>query len=212
MKTICLIADMVNSQEIIERKKIQEQLKEVLNQINGSSRQYLLSPYTITLGDEFQAVYSQFTTIIKDIINILFVMYPIQIRFSISYDELSTEINNEKALGMDGPAFYSARKNLEIIKREKKSIISLSEKDNPVFSIARSALNIFSNQLNRWNKTTVGCLYYLLADVPKKNILNEITKEVQVKERMIYKAISAYDLEEYKSELENITRHLNGCL
>ena len=81
MKKIVLIGDIVDSKSISERGKIQSQLNTVFKKINNDK--LLLSPYTITLGDEFQAVYSKADSVFNHIWQISLAIYPLKIRFSI---------------------------------------------------------------------------------------------------------------------------------
>ena len=57
MNVVALIADIVDSRAIPERARFQRSLKTTLAAVNKRSRRSLLSPVTLTLGDEFQAVY-----------------------------------------------------------------------------------------------------------------------------------------------------------
>lgn len=104
MNSIVIIADIVDSKKISARKEVQLTLKDVLIQINHDSENGILSPFTITLGDEFQAVYRCSATLIKDLFLILVKLFPVRIRFSIGFGKISTEINEHEAIGMDGPA------------------------------------------------------------------------------------------------------------
>lgn len=56
MNYIAIIGDIVNSKQTSNRSSIQERLKQQLNRINHSFAQDFASPFTITKGDEFQAL------------------------------------------------------------------------------------------------------------------------------------------------------------
>lgn len=56
MNYIAIIGDIVNSKQTSNRSSIQERLKQQLNRINHSFTQDFASPFTITKGDEFQAL------------------------------------------------------------------------------------------------------------------------------------------------------------
>lgn len=55
MQYFCVIADLVDSRLLSDRREFQQLLKEKLKDVSAESSG-LVSPYTITLGDEFQAV------------------------------------------------------------------------------------------------------------------------------------------------------------
>ena len=67
MQVLVLIADIVESRSIPNRAVYQRKLQELLHTINSRSRQNLLSPYTITVGDEFQALYRNTYGLFSDV-------------------------------------------------------------------------------------------------------------------------------------------------
>lgn len=101
MKKLALIGDLVESRNVGDRKKSQTKLKRKLTSINEKNRS-LLSPLTITLGDEFQGLYKNADEIFFNIYDILLAIYPVKVRFSLGVGEISTVINKENAIGMDG--------------------------------------------------------------------------------------------------------------
>ncbi len=56
MNYIALIGDIVNSKQTSNRSNTIEHLKQQLNSINHSFAQDFASPFTLTKGDEFQAL------------------------------------------------------------------------------------------------------------------------------------------------------------
>lgn len=53
---IAIIGDLISSKTITNRPKSQKQLQNLLNQINKKYKELLKSAFTITTGDEFQAL------------------------------------------------------------------------------------------------------------------------------------------------------------
>jgi hypothetical protein len=205
MNVVCLIADLVRSRDIEDRRNFQNELKRQLDELNATSSKHLLSPYTITLGDEFQAVYKDFMPVFTDISQIIWVVYPTRIRFSLSLDILSTDINPNESLGMDGPAFYSARAQLNELKSYEKTIIAVSTKENKNARLINKGLVMFSNEYETWNRTAVGCFISLMRD---KNI-KDMENIVNVKERMVYKAIANNHIKDYVDFLKLIPEFLD---
>ncbi len=201
MKVICLIADIVESRLISERGELQKTLQKGLTTLNERSRSNLLSPYTITLGDEFQAVYSSYRSVFQDIGSILVNVYPHRIRFSLSCGELHTEINPKEALGMDGPAFYGAREKLLALKKKAHTIIAVSDSSRSDIDILNSGLLMFSNELSRWKGTTVACFDALMRGKTVRNM----TADAQVSARMLYKSIESNNLRDYVEFLRILT-------
>ena len=77
MKVVVLIADIIESREIEDRSGFQEDLVRCLTAINTKSYT-LLSPYTVTLGDEFQAVYATGAEVLDHIIDIQAQLFPVR--------------------------------------------------------------------------------------------------------------------------------------
>ena len=118
MQYIALIGDIVDSKGQARRGDLQRTLAAELKRISERSKSKLASPYTITLGDEFQAVYKSADNVFLDIFSILAELAPgAEARFGIGVGELTTAINPKQALGMDGPAFHRARDAISILKK-----------------------------------------------------------------------------------------------
>lgn len=89
----------------------------------GSS---ILSPLTVTLGDEYQGVVKS----LRDALEIIFFQErlrltldePIELRYAIHDGPIETEINREIAWGMLGPGLTKARELLDVAKTEKKRV------------------------------------------------------------------------------------------
>ncbi len=116
MNKIVLIGDIISSKKIKDRSAVQKKLNNAFKKINSSNKN-IISPYTITLGDEFQAVYNSADKLFKDIWQIGAALYPEQSRYSIAVGDITTKLNKAQAIGMDGPAFYFARKGLDELKQ-----------------------------------------------------------------------------------------------
>ncbi len=120
---------------------VQKSLSAMIQSINSEKRPSILSPLTITLGDEFQGVAKS----VADGINILINMEkyrlshqtPYRMHFVLLEGEIDTEINTKTAYGMLGSGLTSARELLSSKKRDRKR-----------FEI-RLQDAFLSNQLNR---------------------------------------------------------------
>jgi hypothetical protein len=192
MDVFVLIADMIKSKEIEDRNTFQKEMERCLEDVSKSSDS-ILSPYTITLGDEFQAVYKSGKDIIKDISFILTKVHPVQIRFAVSFDKINTDINREKSIGMDGPAFHAARNGLNGLKKINYSIIqfygiSFDDKD-----IVNTSLNLAMSIMADWKKNTMVIFNELLRHKPVKKIVPLL----DITERGIYKHINTQKLRNF---------------
>ncbi len=206
-KYIVLIGDIEASKDLneTERYKVQEQLKNVLKELNSTCED-IESPYTVTLGDEFQAVFSRADKLFIHAWKILAALYPVKVRFSFGIGEITTSINKQQSLGMDGPAFHIAREGIEFLK-ESGFIFKLSVQgqDHTVLSALNNSLYLFSDQVRAWNKNRLSILYML--EIGKN--YKEITKKLGISEPAFYKNKEAASLEVVLNFCNNITEIIN---
>lgn len=117
-----IIGDLINSKKLPteDRAAIQERLRTLLNGVNEKFSLFLVSPFLMTLGDEFQGVLTAAEPALEiiDFLGQNLMELPIQIRYGIGIGELSTNVNREQALGDDGPAYHHARQGIEQLKKE----------------------------------------------------------------------------------------------
>lgn len=189
-KYIVTIGDVISSRKVKKRNDLQNILLDVFNDLNTPGYEnHLVSPYTITLGDEFQSVYEKADCLFLDSIRILEKTFPQKIRFSFGIGEISTDINREQSIGMDGSAFYYAREGIVNLKDQRgnyKFKISGLE-DTELEKLFNNALYIFSNLLEGWNKNR----YFILRSIMEGKAVKEIAKELRLTETAIY--MNLYD-------------------
>src|SRR4051794_22304060 len=82
MKVIAIIGDIVASKALQRRAAFQRRLAATLAATNRANAA-LASPYTITLGDEFQAVYRSADRLWIDVVEILAAIHPVEARFAL---------------------------------------------------------------------------------------------------------------------------------
>jgi hypothetical protein len=109
MKYLILIGDIVESKKIPQRKKFQTEFQKLIQNINAEHRDKIVSPLTITLGDEFQGLLKDPKDLFVIIHHIQSSFQRITFRFALSVGNISTNINRETAIGMDGSGFHDAR-------------------------------------------------------------------------------------------------------
>ena len=208
MEVIAIIADIVRSKKIEDRKNFQLKLKNELDKVNISSNG-IISPYTITIGDEFQAVYNNGENILNDIINLLTIMQPVKIRFAIGFSTIETEINSQEAIGMDGPAFHVARNGINELKKNKYSLIQFYGKHFSKKPLINNGLKYSMSIMDDWKKNTLLIFNELLKGKPIK----EIVPIVKISQRGVYKIIETHnlvDLKNYFFSMEDELKNLKG--
>ena len=208
MQYLALIGDIVGSKQLPGRDAFQTELAAFLKE-TSSRNPALISPYTITLGDEFQAVYKSADTLFADTFSIMCQIHPAQARFAVGVGGISTEINRKQALGMDGPAFHRAR---EAITELKKTSFLLRLQGDPAneaghdrWQLINHLLNLVSHGMDGWSRNRLRIMQGLL----KGESVAALEKELRISNVAVYKNINAAALDEVKGVCDEITRILN---
>ena len=114
--------DIVGSRKIENRENFQEGLISYFNELNLKYNDILVSPITITLGDEWQIVLNKpeesYNLVNK--IRFFLLKHSVQVYSGIGIGEISTLVY-ESPLKMDGEAFILAREALNIAKDRNNS-------------------------------------------------------------------------------------------
>ncbi|HDZ14620.1 hypothetical protein LCGC14_1771970 [marine sediment metagenome] len=117
-----LMGDIVGS-STYKASKLRREFKQIVSSCNKTFEREILSPYTITLGDEFQGV----TRSLRGLFDAVFYLEEIsllkRLKFKMRYaglhGEIDTPINRMKAHGMMGAGLTRAREMLTAKRRGK---------------------------------------------------------------------------------------------
>ena len=112
---LALIADVIDSKMVQARFNLQKQLEETLQKMNGLFADYLASCFTLTLGDEFQALLKMNAPVFQIIDTLRSELSPTQLRFGIGLGEIVTAIDPLQSIGADGPAYWNARAAINLV-------------------------------------------------------------------------------------------------
>ncbi|MEX0722838.1 MAG: SatD family protein [Gracilimonas sp.] len=122
-KHYILMADVVSSSEY-EAESLRKQLKELTERCNKQLSKNILSPYTITLGDEFQGIATSLEAAIEAFFffeeETLRKQYDFKLHYALHYGKIDTRINPDIAYEMMGPGLTRARELLASKKRGRK--------------------------------------------------------------------------------------------
>lgn len=186
---LVLIGDIVSSRKIKDRGKVQQTLQQTVQNLNVKGKAQLASPYTVTIGDEFQAVFANADGIFYDILNVLKTLYPIKLRFSLSVGDILTDINPKEAIAMDGPAFYLARDNIESLKKQGY-LLDLVMENERATKLSRLTLKLLSTMIALWKPNRFEIFEGIYNNKPVKTIAEELDISVQA----VYKNIEEGEL------------------
>jgi hypothetical protein len=207
MKHLVLIGDLVGSRQSGERAALQRRLQRAVQAVNLRRQSLLASPMTITLGDEFQAIYRGGGTVFADIFFLLHALAPVRVRFALAVGEIVTPLNRERAIGMDGPAFHQARDLLTELKGDAR-LLGLAGAKEDIARLAKPVLAVLSGQIEGWREKRLQLMAGLLDDSSS----TELAKVAKITPRAVNKNIRAADLDEWKSILSEFSRALDDAL
>lgn len=205
---MAVIADIVESRGIPNRSDFQRRLKQLLDEHNTRADESLLSPFTLTVGDEFQAVHSRFDRPFRDLIDILVALYPYRLRVAMAYGSLSTAINPTAALEMDGRAFHDARDVLEELKKERRSIVQVSAAGQVDTAMANLCLRLWANAMESWRENSLW-IFRLMLNGDKTD---EIAQRRAITRRAVNKNIAAHHLGDYVEAVRMVAAELDAGL
>ena len=206
-RNIVLVGDLVASRRIAERSAVQERLRACLRQLNSKKREGLVSPYTITLGDEFQAVFSTPDRLFRDALTVLIALYPVEVRFSFAIGEISTVINTKQAIGMDGPAFHEARATIDRLKKTK-SLFAIASPDGAGLTLINQSLALVSHMIGKWPRNRLE----LLRGLTENHTVKQLARDLRVTDKAVYKSIDAGAIRTIVPLLEEIITGLRKIL
>jgi hypothetical protein len=109
------MGDIISSQKY-DGTELMVAFKQLVLDCNQDLGQCMLSPYTITLGDEFQGIAKSLLCSVQSLFyieeEILRRELPFQLRYVVHYGEIDTPLNPAIAYGMVGPGLAKARELL----------------------------------------------------------------------------------------------------
>ncbi|MCJ7626449.1 MAG: SatD family protein [Anaerolineaceae bacterium] len=205
-KVVVLIGDVVGSRKIHERDAFDNILSETLDILNCQNP-HILSPYTITIGDEIQAVFSRADDLLSDVISIMAAIHPQKMRFSFGIGTLINPVNPIRAIGMDGPAFHDARDGIMALKKTT-NLLAIDGVDIPRIHLLRQMLFLISHRMRKWHKTRFQVMAMLQRGTPVK----EIAALLDVSDQAVYKNIQTGALEVINELFIEIEAILNEYL
>ena len=112
---LALIADVIDSKTVQERLDLQKQVEKTLQKMNELFGDYLASRFSLTLGDEFQALLKVDAPVFQIIDTLRSELTPTQLRFGIGLGEIVTAIDPLQSVGADGPAYWNARAAINFV-------------------------------------------------------------------------------------------------
>lgn len=203
MRYHIVMGDVVAS-SALEARVLRKELKALVSACNDANRKQILSPLTITLGDEFQGVAASLTAAIQLILFLeeqtLKRNLPFRLHYVAHFGNIETAINPDIAYEMLGPGLTRAR-----------SILATKMKNRPRFTFAYDD-ELTANTLNdlffvlehisaRWHEQD----YALIYDMINLDSDREVAEKNGRDRSLVWKRRSTLRISEYRHQKRAIT-------
>lgn len=202
------MCDIIGSRNLDQALTI-EHFKKCTSYINKKYSNILLSPLTITLGDEFQGVIQKLNDTIEIIIDLEeFIIennFKFKLRYVVNYGKIQTEINNKIAYEMLGEGLTNARAIINDMKNSSSRfnfIIDNTEKG----VIINNSFIILQNIIDKWK---ISKDYELISNFFKFKDYKIIAEKMNKERSLIWKREKSLNLSSYNASkiiLKNITK------
>lgn len=145
-----LMADVVSSRNLAPMS-LAEDLKRIVNETNSKLGNLILSPLSVTLGDEFQGLCDSLDATIQVVLHlereILRNNRAFSLRYVIQEGKIETTINTDISYGMLGEGLTIARNTLNN-KSQNRATVQCHLKDRKRQLLLNYVFNIFTNVWN----------------------------------------------------------------
>ncbi|HEL2401545.1 TPA: DNA-binding protein [Streptococcus suis] len=184
MNYIAIIGNIIHSKQVSQRSNTIEGLKQQLHSINYSFSQNLASPFTLTKGDEFQALCKPNPHIFLMIDQIQLAFHDqLEIKFGIGLGEILTAIDPRQSIGVDGPAYWEAQKALKVIQDKDdygSSLVAFSSEYKQIDRVINPLLTSSDFIKATWNSSQTDLFEFLISN----KIYQEEFKQKPISEKM----------------------------
>lgn len=199
-----VIGDIIGSRRLTDRRIVQERFLAVAEKANSLYKADIASPFTVTIGDEFQVLLKTAHCAPAIIEYVAREMTPVGLVFGIGIGTIVTAVNPSLAIGMDGPAFHFARGAVEQAKKKKPRVIYQS--DLPGMEMINSLNYFIESCTKRRTKRQQQVLTYLSENYTQE----EIASRLGIRQQSVFDIINAAYLSEVESAKRSILLHLQA--
>lgn len=125
---VTIICDIKNSRLLENRHDFQLYLIDVLKECNTLFKDYIVAPFIITLGDEWQGLLKENSPYLE-ILDFFKSKLPSNVKFytGIGIGEITIHNFELTVNQLDGPSFHLARKAIKYAKRNQCSLVVIQD-------------------------------------------------------------------------------------
>jgi SatD family (SatD) len=189
-----LMADVIDSRKY-KGKAVAIGLAKIVEKINIEFKKEIISPLTVTLGDEFQAVVKTEETSVKIILRIEELIienkFLFKLRYASNAGKIETAINKNIAYGMLGEGLTKTREILNNAKKENERFFFSGKR----VDFLNNLFIVFSSFVDSWKQKDYSTIALFLNefDYKKVALANNYTASAMWKKRKSLK-INEYNI------------------
>lgn len=189
-----LMGDIVGSEQSHSPDRLHALFNRIITDQNATGPASILSPLTITLGDEFQGLVRNLAAsvpIMRDI-RLEFLLDGIECRFALGATVLQTSVNSERAWNMMGTGFAGTREKLN--EKRDDVLYRFFLPSEPSVEIALEALGASLTSIERkWTARQLSDIAELLSG----KSVQEVARLRNVSAHSVYKVRSSGEFDLY---------------
>lgn len=198
MEVPILMADIIKSSKK-DSEQLMSSFKDTINTINERNDK-LMSPLTITLGDEFQGIVETVYDAIKIIFQIeeyiLQNQFDFKLKYVLNFGKIDTKINTSIAYEMLGEGLTTARERLNKLKKEdERFLILLSAGQSQLETLLNKLFIIYQNLVDSWKPKD----YLIVSEFIKKVDYKSVAKKIGIDESNAWRRRRSLNIKEYET-------------
>lgn len=205
-----LMADIVDSRKYNSTVIIIE-FKRIVSIINQRWKNEILSPLTITLGDEFQCIINTTENAIKIIFDIeeeiIKTNQNFKLRYVLNFGKIDTQINKDIAYEMLGEGLTVAREKLNSLKTSKNRFQIITNQNSSAQLIMNDLFKIYENFIDNWKISE----YHIVKEFLLNKPYQEVAEKLDINISSSWRRQKSLNIEEY-SICKNLILKLNTLL
>jgi hypothetical protein len=205
-----LMADIIDSRKV-NSKNLMFDFKNIVNSINAKWSKEILSPLTITLGDEFQGIINSTENVFKIIFDIEEIIIKkslnIKLRYVVNLGKIDTMINNKIAYEMLGEGLTLAREKLNELKSNRNRFQIITKQNIIAQDVMNDLFKIYENYVDSWKHNE----FYIVNEFLQGNNYKVVAEKLNVNISSSWRRQKSLNIEEYLL-CKKIILNLNSIL
>lgn len=202
MRYPIIMADVVESRKANQTLLIKD-FKNIVQFMNKKWNTSILSPLTITLGDEFQGVLKDMNSCYKMVFDIEeFIIensMGLKLRYVLNYGSIETPINKNMAYEMLGQGLTDSREQLNKLKSKPQRFLVFSNKNEKKTNILNELFFLYGSYVDSWKLKE----YQMVSEFLINKDYKVVADNLGLNRSSSWRRFKSLQIEEY-----NITKNL----